>query len=172
VTEVLSSPRASGRAGTEALRDRLARKFSSGGIVAVEPFEGILARVRFEPAHALELWRYLRDDEDFRHFSTVGAIDWETHREVFYILWSDSRRVYLLLSAELPAENPRIESATQVWPSANWHEREAWEMVGVEFDHHPDLRHLLMPDGYAFRPLLRSFKLHEPEELEVKTRDV
>jgi len=44
--------------------------------------------------------------------------------------------------------------------------------VDVTFDHHPDLRHLLTPDGYVFHPLLRSFKLHEPEELEVKTRHV
>jgi NADH:ubiquinone oxidoreductase subunit C len=42
----------------------------------------------------------------------------------------------------------------------------------VTFDHHPDLRHLLTPDGYVFHPLLRSFKLHEPEELEVKSRHV
>jgi len=59
-----------------------------------------------------------------------------------------------------------------VWPSANWHEREAWELVGIQFDHHPDLRHLLMPDGYQFHPLQRAFKLHEPEDLEVKVRNV
>jgi len=108
----------------------------------------------------------------FTHLSTVGGIDWVGHREVFYVVWSDAAKQYLLLSAELPADSAHIESASSVWPSANWHEREAWEFVDIEFDHHPDLRHLLMPDGYAFHPLLRSFKLHEPEELEVKVRHV
>jgi NADH-quinone oxidoreductase subunit C len=76
------------------------------------------------------------------------------------------------LSTDVPATDAHVESATPVWPSANWHERETWELVDVTFDHHPDLRHLLTPDGYVFHPLLRSFKLHEPEELEVKTRHV
>ena len=88
------------------------------------------------------------------------------------MLWSDTDRTYLVLSTDLPAENPHIETAVGVWPSADWHERETWEMVGITFDHHPDLRHLLMPEDYKFNPLLRSFKLHEPEELEVKTRHV
>ncbi len=72
----------------------------------------------------------------------------------------------------MPGDDPHLESASGVWPSANWHEREAWELVGIVFDHHPDLRHLLTPDGYVFHPLLRSFALHEPEDLEVKVRDV
>jgi NADH:ubiquinone oxidoreductase subunit C len=114
----------------------------------------------------------VRDDLGFVHLSMVGAIDWVDRREVFYVVWSERERQYALLSTDLPAADAHVESASAIWPSANWHEREAWEMVGVVFDHHPDLRHLLTPDGYAFHPLLRSFKLHEPEELEVKTRHV
>ena len=79
---------------------------------------------------------------------------------------------YAVLSADVPADAPHIETASGIWPSANWHEREAWELVDITFEHHPDLRHLLMPEGYAFHPLLRSFKLHEPESLEVKVRHV
>jgi NADH:ubiquinone oxidoreductase subunit C len=131
--------------------------------------EGVEARLR--PLLG-ETFYAVRDGLSFLHLSMVGAIDWVDHREVFYVLWSDTERQYLLLSADLPADTPHIESAVPVWPSANWHEREAWELVDIQFDHHPDLRHLLMPDGYDFHPLLRSFKLHEPEELEVKTRNV
>ncbi|MGI0139874.1 MAG: NADH-quinone oxidoreductase subunit C [Thermoplasmata archaeon] len=141
-------------------------------MLGVEPFEGTLGRVRFRSDAALEVFRAMHDELRFAHLSMVGAIDWVDHREVFYVLWSDPQGAYLILSTDLPAEAPRIESATAVWPSANWHEREAWEMVGIDFVHHPDLRHLLMPDGYAFHPLMRSFKLHEPEELEVKARGV
>ncbi|MGA7923897.1 MAG: NADH-quinone oxidoreductase subunit C, partial [Thermoplasmata archaeon] len=121
---------------------------------------------------ALTLFRTMHDDLQFDHLSFVGGIDWEKRREVIYSLWSDAARQYVFLTTDLPADDPHVESATPVWPSANWHEREAWEMVDITFDHHPDLRHLLMPDGYAFHPLLRSFTIHEPEELEVKTRHV
>jgi NADH:ubiquinone oxidoreductase subunit C len=137
---------------------------------ALEPFGGTLGRARFAPNGALEVFRSLRDDLGFDHLSMVGGIDWVDHREVFYVLWSDARQAYLILSTDLPATDAHVESATPIWPSANWHEREAFEMVDIRFDHHPDLRHLLMPDGYTFHPLLRSFKLHEPEELEVKSR--
>ena len=141
-------------------------------LVSVEPFEGLAGRVRFRREGALELFRSVRDDLGFHHLSMVGGIDWVDHREVFYIAWSDAERQYVLFSADVPADDARIETASEVWPSANWHERETWELVGITFDHHPDLRHLLTPDGYAFHPLLRSFKIHEPEELEVKTRHV
>jgi NADH-quinone oxidoreductase subunit C len=141
-------------------------------LLGVDPFEGTAGRVRFERTAALDLFRSVRDDLGFAHLSMVGGIDWVDHREVLYVLWSDAARQYLFLSTNVPAADPHVETASSVWPSANWHEREAWEMVDITFDHHPDLRHLLTPDGYVFHPLLRSFKLHEPEELEVKVRHV
>jgi NADH-quinone oxidoreductase subunit C len=155
--------------------DDLARKLGpvlGDRLIAVEPFPQMAGRVRFKREGALDLFKALRDDLGFGQFSTVAGIDWVDHREVVYALWSDAAKQYVLLSADLPVDDPRIETASAIWPSANWHEREAWEFVDIHFEHHPDLRHLLMPDGYAFHPLLRSFKLHEPEELEVKTRHV
>ncbi|MCI4337152.1 MAG: NADH-quinone oxidoreductase subunit C [Thermoplasmata archaeon] len=141
-------------------------------VLGVDALPRTAGRVRFKRERALDVFRLMHDGLGFRHLSMVGAIDWVQYREVFYVLWSDDRRQYVHLSTQVPADDPRVESASGVWPSANWHEREAWELVGVTFDHHPDLRRLLTPDGYAFHPLLRSFLLHEPEELEVKVRDV
>jgi NADH:ubiquinone oxidoreductase subunit C len=141
-------------------------------LLGVDAFEGTAGKVRFERSAALDTFRAMRDDLGFAHCAMVGGIDWVEHREVLYALWSDTARQYVLLSTTVPANDAHVESACPVWPSAGWHEREAWEMVDITFDHHPDLRHLLLPDGYAFRPLLRSFKLHEPEELEVKVRRV
>jgi NADH:ubiquinone oxidoreductase subunit C len=155
----------------EELSQVLAPKLGAA-LLAVDPFPGTAGRVRFGREAALALFRAVRDDLGFGHLSMVGATDWVDRREVFYVVWSDGRKEYAVLSTDVPANDPRVESASSIWPSANWHEREAWEMVGIVFDHHPDLRHLLTPDGYAFHPLLRSFKLHEPEELEVKVRHV
>ena len=139
-------------------------------LVGVEPFEGMAGRVRFRREAALALFHAVRDDLTFAHLSMVGGIDWVDHREVFYVAWSDQHRQYVVLSTDVPADDPRVETASSVWPSANWHERETWELVGITFDHHPDLRHLLTPEGYVFHPLLRAFKIHEPEDLEVKVR--
>jgi NADH-quinone oxidoreductase subunit C len=140
-------------------------------LVGVDPLEGTEGRLRFRPADAEKVFRAVHE-AGYHHLTMLGGIDWVDHREVFYTLWSDARKSFLFLSTDLPADQPHLPTATGVWPSANWHEREAWEMVDIHFDGHPDLRHLLMPDGYQFHPLLRSFKLHEPEELEVKVRHV
>ncbi len=156
--------------GPEELRAALAPALGPS-LVGVEPFEGFAARVRFRREGATELFRAVHGLGN-THLSMVAGIDWVDHREVLYIVWSDAAKQYTLLSADLPADDPHIETASGVWPSANWHERETWELVDITFDHHPDLRHLLTPDGYEFRPLLRSFKIHEPEELEVKVRHV
>ncbi len=141
-----------------------------GKILGVDTFPGTNGRVRFDATVASDLFRSLRDDFHFTHLTMVGATDWIDHREVFYVLWSDADRRYLILSTDLPAESPVIASAVPIWPSANAHEREAWDLVGVKFEGHPDLRRIFMPEGYAYHPLLRSFKIHEPEDLEVKVR--
>jgi NADH:ubiquinone oxidoreductase subunit C len=154
---------------TNELAARLTAKFGSQ-VLGVDEFPGLLGKVRFDPAIATELFHTFRDDLGFAHLTMVGATDWVDHREVFYALWSDADRVYVMLSANLPPESPTIASAVPVWPSANAHEREAWDLVGVRFVGHPDLRRIFMPEGYEFHPLLRSFKIHEPEDLEVKVR--
>ncbi len=153
------------------VRQRLSPRLGAK-LLSVDAFSGTAGKVRFDRSAALDLFRAVHDDLGFDHLAMIGGIDWVDRREVLYAVWSDAARQYLFLSTDVPATDPHVESATPVWPSANWHEREAWEMVDITFDHHPDLRHLLMPDGYAFHPLLRSFKLHEPEELEVKVRHV
>jgi NADH-quinone oxidoreductase subunit C len=154
---------------TSELAATLSAKFGDR-ILGVDDFPGLLGMVRFDPAIAPSLFRAFRDDLGFTHLTMVGATDWVDHREVFYALWSDADRIYVMLSANLSSENPTIASAVPIWPSANAHEREAWDLVGVTFVGHPDLRRIFMPEGYAYHPLLRSFKIHEPEDLEVKVR--
>ena len=154
-------------------RDELAATLGAqfgSRVLGVDEFPGLLGRVRFDPSIATELFRTFRDKLGFTHLTMVGGIDWVDHREAFYALWSDTDRVYVMLSANLPPDAPSIASAVPIWPSANAHEREAWDLVGIRFEGHPDLRRIFMPEGYAFHPLLRSFKIHEPEDLEVKVR--
>ena len=138
--------------------------------VAVRP--GVLARLEVDPGSIVPIARWLRDEATFCHCSMVGGVDWVERREVLYLLWSDELRTYLEISAWVPGEDPHIDSVSGVWRGAIWHERETWDLVGIRFVGHPDLRRVFLPEGYEFHPLLKSMELHEPEELEVKRRHV
>ncbi len=133
---------------------------------------GVLAVLAVPAPSIRRLATWLRDEGTFSHCSLVLGIDWIDHMEVVYHLWSDALKGYLELSVTLPAEDPHVDSLGGVWGGAIWHERETWDLLGIRFDGHPDPRRLLMPEGYKFHPLRKSFELREPEELEVKSRHV
>lgn len=154
---------------TQEMLTRLKERFL-GENLEITSRPGVLARVRFPSTAVLTICTWLRDEGTFAHCAMVAGIDWRETREVLYHLWSDHFSAYLELTTSVPASDPHLESVSPVWFGANWHEREVWEMLGIRFDHHPDLRHLLLVEGYKFNPLLKTFELHEPEELEVKAR--
>jgi len=138
------------------LRSALAPKLGDA-LLGVEPFEGMAGRVRFRREGALDLFRAVRDDLSFTHLSMVGGIDWVDHREVFYVAWSDSLRQYLLFSTDVPADDAHVETASGIWPSANWHEREAFDLFGIRFEGHPDLTRILLPDEWEGYPLRKDY---------------
>jgi NADH-quinone oxidoreductase subunit C len=155
--------------------DQLLANLKSGfqaDLINVSSRPGVLAILSVRPEAIVEICTYLRDKGTFGHCSLVAGVDWKDKVEVFYHLWSDALKGYLELTLELPSEEPHVASVTGVWPGASWHEREAWDLLGIRFDGHPDLRRVLMPEGYRFHPLRKSFELREPEELEVKARHV
>lgn len=139
-------------------------------IPTISSRSGVLARVEVKPSAIVPVCTWLRDEGTFTHCAMVGGIDWRETREVLYLLWSDTLRTYLELFCQIPGSDAAIDSVAGVWGGANWHERETWDLVGIKFNHHPDLRRLLLPEGYQFHPLLKSMELHEPEDLEVKVR--
>jgi len=74
-------------------------------------------------------------------------------------LWSSRRRHGLLIRARVPRDNPVVESVVDLFPGANWHERETFEMFGITFARHPDLRPLLLPPAFEGHPLRKEFVL-------------
>jgi NADH-quinone oxidoreductase subunit C len=81
--------------------------------------------------------------------------------EVIYNLYSIPFNHHLMLKVVLPRENPMVDSVTSIWKTADWHEREAYDMFGITFKDHPDLRRILMPADWEGFPLRKDYKHQE-----------
>ena len=79
--------------------------------------------------------------------------------EMVYNLRSGKHKDRMFLRIKLDSKKPEMESLTQVWTSANWYEREAYDMMGINFINHPDLRRMYMPEDYEYYPLRKDFPL-------------
>jgi len=108
----------------------------------------------------------LRDDRAIscRFFDWLSAYDASTAEQpetlaVVVHVWSTEHRHHLRLRTRVPSHGSRVPSLTEVWPGANWHERETFEMFGIVFDGHPNLVPLLLPDGFEGNPLRKDFVL-------------
>ena len=117
----------------------------------------------------IELARRLRDDRDtaFDFCSDVTAVDWLARAERFdvvYCLYSTRHRHRVRLKVRA-ADGVRVPSVTALWPAANWLEREVFDLFGVRFDGHPDLRRILMPDEWQGHPQRKDYPLEGPGEL-------
>jgi NADH-quinone oxidoreductase subunit C len=113
-------------------------------------------------ARNVEVCRALRDTPGLRFvlLSDVTAVDWwpaEPRFEVVYHLASFETRTRLRIKARVAGADARIATVTPLWPGANWPEREVWDLFGIVFDGHPDLRRLLMPDDWEGHPLRKDY---------------
>lgn len=101
----------------------------------------------------------------FEHLTLLTAVDRGEHIELIYILESDHLGRSVKLKVPLGANNPEAPTLTGVWASANWLEREVYDLFGVHFEGHPDERRLLLLSNFRGHPLLKSFTETDPEEL-------
>ncbi len=114
-----------------------------------------------EPTTWKAVAQQLRNDGSlqFDFLSFVTCIDWKTHVTMVYQLESTTWRHNLSVKITLPAADPEVETVSDVWPGANFHEREVYELFGVNFLNHPDLRLLILPDGWEGKnPLRKDFE--------------
>jgi len=103
---------------------------------------------------------FARDELGYGYFDWLTGVDeLDAGFSVVAHLWSLPARQHLLLRTRLPREAPNLATATGVFPGANWHERETYEMFGIEFAGHPNLIPLLLPDGFEGHPLRKDFIL-------------
>lgn len=124
--------------------------------------------ITFEKDHVQDIAKFMRDEVGFDHVKGISGIDYPTHKklEVLYFTASfsipDIQDLIVILKTELPRENSSIASVGSIWESAHFHERETFEMFGVKFEGHPDLRKLLTLDNWdGPPPMLKDIKFPE-----------
>jgi NADH-quinone oxidoreductase subunit C len=110
----------------------------------------------------VDVGKHLRDAEGFDRLSAVTAVDWwprEPRFEVTYLLHSikNNARLRVVVRAK---ESDAIESVTRVWRSANWYEREVFDLFGVQFFNHPNLERIMMPVDWEGYPLRKDYPIH------------
>jgi NADH-quinone oxidoreductase subunit C len=125
---------------------------------------GVQHVVWIDPARSFEILRWLKEDPGqlYDMMSDVTGVDYGHGRpvNVVYQMFSTTHKRVLRVRCELPLDALEIDSVVPLWQSANWVEREVFDMFGVTFKGHPDLRRILMPDDYAEGyPLRKDFPL-------------
>jgi NADH-quinone oxidoreductase subunit C len=159
--------------------DRLKAQFGEGvrgaNLDAIDPW------IEVAPESIVDVCTYLRDEPDLRFnlLCCISGVDyfepdpkkaaktgWTPHLEVVYHLWSIPNKCSLVLKVVLPrwkddkeGELPEVPSVAGVWRTANWHERETYDLVGVRFTGHPDFRRILLPEDWAGHPLRKDYEM-------------
>lgn len=136
-------------------------KLFGGKILAKTEFRGettfLIAKENLR-----ELARFCRDELSFDYLLDVSSVDnfgEEPRFAVVYELYSITLAIHLRLKLLVSEDEPTVDTVSDIWPTADWHEREIFDMMGLRFNHHPDLRRILMWDGYPFFPLRKEFPL-------------
>jgi NADH-quinone oxidoreductase subunit C len=141
----------------EALKEKIAEllpaaTFEEGGqwlTINIAPADWHLFAEKLRQEHSLF----------FNFLFCLTCIDWKTHLTMVYHLDSTKFRHNIVIKSTLDANDPAIASVSDIWQTANFHEREVYEMFGVNFINHPDLRLLILPDGWeGKRPMLKNFE--------------
>lgn len=129
----------------------------TGKEVAPATLKGDFLGIEVDRAHLVAVCRFLRDQLGFDLLACISGVDMLDHLETVYHLRSLARGQLLQIKVRLDHEKPEVDSVVSVWPTANWLERETYDMYGIRFIGHPDLRRMLLDDDFEGYPLLKSF---------------
>lgn len=122
---------------------------------------GEWVNINVESGSFLSFMQSLRNDEALAmdYLFCLTCVDWKTHLTMVYHLTSTTKRHCLVVKVKLDRSKPEIETVSRIWPTAEFHEREVYEFFGVNFLNHPDLRLLILPDGWEGKnPLRKDFE--------------
>src|SRR5438445_123702 len=114
------------------------------------------------PEYLREIAKFCRDELSFDYLIDISSVDNfgdEPRFEVVYELYAITLSMHLRLKLAVSEDACAVDSVADIWPTANWHEREIYDMMGIRLNGHPDLRRILMWEGYPFFPLRKDFPL-------------
>jgi NADH-quinone oxidoreductase subunit C len=157
------------------LKDKFGDRVTRLNLDAIDPW------VEVTPEGLPDLCRYLRDEADlgFDFLSCITGVDyfeadpkkadkveWEPHIEVVYHLWSVKHKNSMVVKVLLPrwkdnqeGQLPEVPTVSDVWRTADWHEREVYDLSGIHFVGHPNLRRILCPEDWVGHPLRKDYEM-------------
>jgi len=146
----------------ELIPQKLQEKFPKVKFEFVD-YRGDLS-VKLDKEYITDVCRFLKEEHDleFRLCVDVTAIDWAKRKNRFtvvYHIFSLKNNFRLRLKADVDESDCSIETVSGVWKTADWHERETYDMFGIKFNNHPDLRRMYMPEDFEYHPLRKDFPL-------------
>jgi NADH-quinone oxidoreductase subunit C len=136
------------------LTEKFGTKILESQLEGLNPFSVI------EPSAMLDVSNFMRSEDALimDHLELLGGVDYKDRIEVVYVLYSMKHHHRYTVKCRLSRETPIIHTVESVWAVANWHEREAFDMFGVVFEGHSDLRRILCPDDWEGFPLRKDYK--------------
>jgi NADH-quinone oxidoreductase subunit C len=143
--------------GLEAVVELLTARFADLQDVRLQEPVTIVARCERGKLAALAARLKADPDAGYETLNFIAGVDRGKALEAVYHVYSWKTNTYLELHVEVPRGAAEIDSVTPVWPAADWHEREAWDMVGIRFSGHPDLRRILLKDDFVGHPLRKDY---------------
>ena len=142
--------------------ERIQKEFSA----ELKEFRGQLT-LYFEKEHILEVCKILRDEFSFGVLTDETAVDYWRRKEprfqIVYQLHNREKDLRLFLRTPVSEEDPQTLSMVPIFPNAGWYEREIWDLFGIRFEGHPDLRRLLLPKGWEGHPLRKDIPIKVEE---------
>jgi NADH-quinone oxidoreductase subunit C len=145
---------------SDEMSDKLREAFSAA-IIDQSRFRDE-STLRIQASVLRDVCLHARDTLGFNYLIDLSSVDHfgnEPRYEVVYELYSMKDCVHLRLKISVSEDDCTVPTVSDIWPTADWHEREVYDMMGIQFSNHPDLRRILMWDGYPYHPLRKDFPL-------------
>ena len=136
-----------------------------GAILEIVEYQGERTLV-VQPGRVRAVLGHLKQSEGFNFLADISSAHWpeEGRIDVVYIVRSLKSREQLRIRTPLPIEDPAVETVSDLWGTADWLEREVYDLMGVQFTGHPDLRRIMLPEDFEGHPLRKEYPMEGDDE--------
>ena len=140
----------------------------TGKELALKTLKGDYLALEVDRTNLVAVCRFLRDQLGFDLLSSISGVDMLDHLESVYHVRSITRGQLMQIKVRLDHEKPEVDSVVSVWPTANWLEREVYDMFGIVFSGHSNLKRLLLPEEWQGFPLRKDYDILQQDEAWVR----